>query len=147
MSFCSRFECRPTAAVSVNGQSWMLRCGTMTSLPVSFWVYWMRTGQTFVLCPRILPLTSFVESTLYFPAHWPGYYYKWEGNNSWLQLQSAAHLPVHDSLWATEPDQPQSRRSRLKMMLVFSSAVILCSIGLPTSWGWLFPCPAGRIKS
>lgn len=26
--------------LSLNGQSRILRCGTMTSLPVSFWVYW-----------------------------------------------------------------------------------------------------------
>lgn len=64
------------------------------------------SGQTFVSCPRILPFTSFREMDLYFPAHWPGYYYKWEGNNIGWTAGSACNLlhicPFHGRLWARD---------------------------------------------
>lgn len=40
----------------------------------------------------------------YFPAHWPGYYYKWEGNNIAWTAGSACNLlhicSFHGGLWA-----------------------------------------------
>lgn len=64
------------------------------------------SGQSFVSCPRILPFTSFAETDLYFPAHWPGYYYRWEGNNIGWTAGSVCNLlhicPFHGGLWARD---------------------------------------------
>jgi len=90
--------------------------GTMTSLPVwellwttkhatcSQYILHMCIGQRFVFCPRIISFMSFRETDLYFPAHWPGYYYKWEGNNIGWTAGSACNLqhicPFHGCLWS-----------------------------------------------
>lgn len=98
--------------------------GMMTSLPVwehlwptkharanwSQYILQMCSGQSFVACPSILPFTSFRETDLYFPAHWPGYYYKWEGNNIGWTAGSACNLlhicPFHGGLWASDSVHP-----------------------------------------
>lgn len=94
--------------------------GTMTLLPVweLLWptkharvvccqyILHLCSGQSFVSRPRILPFMSFRETDLYFPAHWPGYYYKWEGNNIGWTAGSACNLlhicPFHGCLWARD---------------------------------------------
>lgn len=76
----------------------------------SQYILHMCSGQSFVSCPGILPFTSFREMDLYFPAHWPGYYYKWEGNNIGWTAGSACNLlhicPFHGGLWARDSVHP-----------------------------------------
>lgn len=78
----------------------------------SQYILHMCSGQSFVSCPRILPFTSFRETDLYFPAHWPGYYYKWEGNNIGWTAGSACNLlhicPFHGGLWTRDSVHPSS---------------------------------------
>ena len=63
-------------------------------------------GKVLYLVQEFLPFTSFGETDLYFPAHWPGYYYKWEGNNIGWTAGSARNLlhicPFHGGLWARD---------------------------------------------
>lgn len=105
--------------------------GMMTSLPVwellwptkharvtcSQYILHMCSGQSFVPCPRILPFTSFRETDLYFPAHWPGYYYKWEGNSIGWTAGSVCNLlhicPFHRGLWTRDSVHPSPGSKRV----------------------------------
>lgn len=111
----------PMAAVEV---IWQSGRRMMTSLPVwellwptkhahvncSQYILHMCSGQSFVSCPRIFPFTSFRETDLYFPAHWPGYYYKWEGNSIGWTAGSVCNLlhicPFHRGLWTRASVHP-----------------------------------------
>lgn len=116
--------------------------GMVTSLPVwvlqwptnhacancSQYILHVCIGQSFVSCPRILPPTSFGEMDLYFPAHWPGYYYKWEGNNIGWTAGSACNLlhicPFYGGLWARDSVHSlQSPDSRLVCLSIHQCVI------------------------
>lgn len=94
----------------------------------SQYILHMCSRQSFVSCPRILPFTSFRETDLYFPAHWPGYYYKWEGNNIGWTAGSACNLlhicPFHGGLW-TRDSVHRSLLARQQICLCIHPVVCL----------------------
>lgn len=58
------------------------------------------------------------EMDLYFPDHWPGYYYKWEGNNiSWTAGNLLHICPFRGGLWAGDSVHPLSPLQAANMLI------------------------------
>lgn len=101
----------------------------MTSLPVwerlwpterssCIWsVLHVCSGQGFCILSKN---SSFYirEMDLYFPAHWPGYYYKWEGNNIGWTAGNLLHIcPFRGGLWARDSVHPLSPLQAANMLI------------------------------